>query len=392
MKLRSATAKLSSTEKDGNKENIPPSPQNLPKDSSTNCIRTPPPTQYNETTDLFGPPSPAGHMDILATFADPPNDPPPDGLFALAQAASSHSLCLPGFHNEDDDNDCSSMPGLAMRDDDSDDELSDDEDDQFPTGPAPPSSQPPNSVPNPYAPLPFNTVVPPNPVPNPYAPQLPSTNTVTPPTNNTEVPPGNPNHSLFEIASALRTIELKEMEGGRMVSGGAVAQAAASTNNVPSYSGAKKKIVNDFIESLRKMSPKYNHLLERTSEIPCSFRIKSKEVEKVFVLLSGPNDKTAKVNLLNKLLIDWVGNLEIKRGAAAATSKNTNNKKRKRHHQPSSINTMTRRFFAACKGAFDWHFTTNDFTFDGGYNGFFRDLCDKRLTEDVSQPHFCFLF
>ena len=90
-------------------------------------------------------------------------------------------------------------------------------------------------------------------------------------------------------------------------------------------------------------------------------------------MLSGKDDLTCKINLLNKMLIDWVGNLKVKRGS------------NKKYHSPASLNTMLRRFFAAMKDKYDWQFATSDFGFDGGYVGFFRDLCERRLAEDVSE-------
>ena len=156
-----------------------------------------------------------------------------------------------------------------------------------------------------------------------------------------------------------------------------VARAARSTVNSPDYTDRRLRILQDFVQALRKVSPKYDHLLELSDDMLRTFRINSTHLEKVFILLSGPEEKTMKVNLLNKMLIDWVGNLERKCGD-------------KKFHKTSSINVMICRFFAAAKDHFDWHFTTSDFQFDGGYNGFFRNLCKERLKENVSKNRtFC---
>lgn len=260
-----------------------------------------------------------------------------------------------------DDDSC---PGLIRRKQIFDD--SDDEDDfktekgelnyQFFGMPTPGSSS------NPTATRP-NT---PTPMDNP----APPTQTVTVPA----VPnPTADDRSVLDLVSALRGIEEKEKEG--MVSD-TVARAAATSVNVPKYQGAKRKILNDFIEALRRESPKYDDLLKPTDQIPVSFRLGNdsvarQHIEQVWVLISGPDNKNAKVNLVNKMLIDWIGNMKKQKGEG-------------KFHSPASINTMVRRFLSATKSHFDWHITQADFSFDGGYNGFFRDLCATRLEEDVS--------
>jgi hypothetical protein len=50
---------------------------------------------------------------------------------------------------------------------------------------------------------------------------------------------------------------------------------------------------------------------------------------------------------------------------------------------------MVRTFFASANDYYQWSFSQKDFSFDGGYNGFFAALCKKRREEDVSFL-FCF--
>jgi hypothetical protein len=59
---------------------------------------------------------------------------------------------------------------------------------------------------------------------------------------------------------------------------------------------------------------------------------------------------------------------------------------------PSSLNTMVRTLFAAAKDYYKWEFSAKDFSFDGGYNGFFEALMMERRKEDVSISLFFYLF
>ena len=140
------------------------------------------------------------------------------------------------------------------------------------------------------------------------------------------------------------------------------------------YSTRKKKIVVEFMDALKQLKPRYDHLLELTREVPSFFLVK--EVEAVFVLLSGKEEKRKKVLILNDMLIDWIGTKRRIDGGFPA---------------PGTINSTVRAFFAAAKTLFDWHFSPNDFNFDGGYSGFFKALCAERQKANVSQPSFFIL-
>jgi hypothetical protein len=87
----------------------------------------------------------------------------------------------------------------------------------------------------------------------------------------------------------------------------------------------------------------------------------------VFLLLRGEENKVQKVRSLNKMIIDWVTDKQLKN-----TQKNGIT-----FPAPSSINTMICTFFAAAKDYYQWSFSQKDFNFDGGYNGFFLLLCVK---------------
>jgi hypothetical protein len=74
------------------------------------------------------------------------------------------------------------------------------------------------------------------------------------------------------------------------------------------------------------------------------------------------------------MLINWV---EGKRLKVAKKSGHA-------YPAPSSINTMIHTFLAVTKDYHQWSFVQKDFGYDGGYNGYFRTLIEKRRREDVS--------
>lgn len=144
-----------------------------------------------------------------------------------------------------------------------------------------------------------------------------------------------------------------------------------------SYAKDRKRVVNQFIEALRKEAPKYNRFLKKTSCVPCFFAL-DKPVEAVFVMLSDANDKSKrieKVRILNDMLIDWVAGMELKR-----SRKNVS----KKWHSPASINVTLRKFLSAAKEYCGWEYSISEFSFEGGFNAFFSKLCEKRQREDVS--------
>jgi hypothetical protein len=101
----------------------------------------------------------------------------------------------------------------------------------------------------------------------------------------------------------------------------------------------------------------------------------SKEpIEKLFVLLSGKENMPKKVEILNNMLIDWVKDKRLVSPPRIGSI----------YPAPSSLNTMVQTLFAAAKDYYKWEFATKDFSFDGGYNGFFEALMMERRKEDVS--------
>ena len=138
-------------------------------------------------------------------------------------------------------------------------------------------------------------------------------------------------------------------------------------------------MVSEFVDALTLLSPKYDYVLQRTTELPATFRLPPSYgtehgVEKVFVLLSGPVEKRKKVMFLNDMLIDWIGNLRRKnavRELVASVNQTWKDDEKKSslratYHSPSTINTMVRNFFAATREYYAWDFSVADFGFDGG--------------------------
>ena len=143
--------------------------------------------------------------------------------------------------------------------------------------------------------------------------------------------------------------------------------AQKTSSNSDSYALRKRKVVNEFLEGLASAAPRYNHMLKKTLNVPSYFPPGEHAV--VFVALSGEDNKRKKVLILNDMLIDWIGNKKKNDGG---------------YPSPGTINSGMRAFFAFTKDTFNWHFSSSDFKFDGGFNGFFKSLCKSRQKEDVS--------
>ena len=155
-----------------------------------------------------------------------------------------------------------------------------------------------------------------------------------------------------------------------------VVYAQKTSSNSDSYALRKRKIVHEFLEGLASAAPRYNHMLKKTLNVPSYFPPGEHAV--VFVALSGEDNKRKKVLILNDMLIDWIGNKKKNDGG---------------YPSPGTINSGMRAFFAFTKDTFNWHFSSSDFKFDGGFNGFFKSLCKSRQKEDVSITQFFhFLF
>lgn len=98
--------------------------------------------------------------------------------------------------------------------------------------------------------------------------------------------------------------------------------------------------------------------------------------ESVFVLLRGDDCKPEKIRSLNEMLIDWVTQKRLVNPPKGSTSV---------FPAPASLNTMVRTFFASTKDYYQWNYKLKDFTYDGGYVGFFAAICVKRRMHDVSK-------
>jgi hypothetical protein len=157
--------------------------------------------------------------------------------------------------------------------------------------------------------------------------------------------------------------------------------AMGTTNHTKKYTTRKKQLLVEFVNVLKKHRGKYERFLVKISEVPPSFPT-NEPVEAVFILLRGEENKSEKIRSLNGMLIDWV---EGKRLKVAQKSGHA-------YPAPSSINTMIRTFLAATKDYYQWSFVQKDFGYDGGYNGYFRTLIEKRRREDVSFDYDFFTF
>ena len=157
--------------------------------------------------------------------------------------------------------------------------------------------------------------------------------------------------------------------------------AESSSMCTRNYDAKKRKLMREFVDALRAKAPKYDTLILPSKDKPEEFP--PGDVAEVFVLLSGPEEKRKKVHVLNQMLIDWVAEKENK-------VSRTGNGGGNRFPTPSTLNCMIRTFFAATKSTYGWEFGVTDFQFEGGYNGFFKELCLRRQKNDVSKNDFLF--
>ena len=149
--------------------------------------------------------------------------------------------------------------------------------------------------------------------------------------------------------------------------------AKGTTSNSTSYTVKRKKVIDEFLAGLWQQAPKYDIYLQKTKKnVPVFFP--AKEVEALFILLSGPDEKRKKIGVLNNMLVDWIACARKKNPPRGSSI----------YHSPSTLNFMLRSFFAATKSYYNWCFNYGDFDYDGGFNGFFKALCEERRKEDVS--------
>jgi hypothetical protein len=179
---------------------------------------------------------------------------------------------------------------------------------------------------------------------------------------------------VIDLATAIdhsKTVDLTE----------AARFALGTTNHTKKYTTRKKALLSEFVSVLKLNKEKYSRFLVLTSDVPSTFP-SSEPVEMVFILLRGEENKPDKIRSLNQMLIDWVDAKRLK-----VPQKNGNV-----FPAPSSLNTMVRTFLASTKDYYQWSFSQKDFGFDGGYNGFFAALCEKRRKLDVSYHLLLFIF
>ena len=185
--------------------------------------------------------------------------------------------------------------------------------------------------------------------------------------------------------------------------------AAGASNVSDAYYYRRKKVVRKFLDGLRACSPKYDRLLEETSNLPSNFNTQEQSVPLLFVVLSGSDDKKRKARVLSDMLVDWISNLRRVRSASSEEEESSSRvgiaRKKERNtdggvvsvnvdsspagytypHAPSTINTYVRTLLSAGKEYYNWDFCVGyDFSFEGGYCAFFKRLCQLRQRENVS--------
>ena len=185
--------------------------------------------------------------------------------------------------------------------------------------------------------------------------------------------------------------------------------AAGASNVSDAYYYRRKKVVRKFLDGLRFCSPKYDRLLEMTSNLPSNFNTQEESVPLLFVVLSGTDDKKRKARVLSDMLVDWISNLRRVRSASSEDEESSSRvgiaRKKERNtdggvvsvsfesatagytypHAPSTINTYVRTLLSAGKEYYNWDFCVGvDFSFEGGYCAFFKRLCQLRQRENVS--------
>ena len=81
------------------------------------------------------------------------------------------------------------------------------------------------------------------------------------------------------------------------------------------YGRKKKRVVREFIKSLKRETPKYDMYLESIPEnlVPTIFPDLDRPTEAIFLLLSNSDyERSKKVKVLSEMLIDWVNGLRLK--------------------------------------------------------------------------------
>jgi hypothetical protein len=197
----------------------------------------------------------------------------------------------------------------------------------------------------------------------------PSSGTCNPPSNE---PADGVTTSLSAAAAHVNAAEVTD--GSRFAKG--------TTNNTRKYSMRKKKLITEFVDVLKKNEKKYARFLVLCTNVPPEFP-SQEPIESVFVLLRGDDCKPEKIRSLNEMLIDWVTQKKLVNPPKGCTSV---------FPAPASLNTMVRTFFASTKDYYQWNYKLKDFTYDGGYVGFFAAICEKRRLYDVSKTMFIFYF
>ena len=216
------------------------------------------------------------------------------------------------------------------------------------------------------APLKSATIAPSSSAPSSIAPSEENATSENITASPAEVPPAVPDGGTRTLDQMFADIhEADETPGTSFAKG--------TTSNSTSYTVKRKKVIDDFLAGLWQQAPKYDIYLQKTKKnVPVFFP--AKEVEALFILLSGPEEKRKKIGVLNNMLVDWIACARKKNPPRGSSI----------YHSPSTLNFMLRSFFAATKSYYNWCFNYGDFDYDGGFNGFFKALCEERRKEDVS--------
>ena len=155
------------------------------------------------------------------------------------------------------------------------------------------------------------------------------------------------------------------------------AEAAASkTSDVSEgYRTKKRKVIQSFIDGLKKINKKYEKFLPLVQDPPSHIQVRP--CHRVFVLLSkhGDADKDKRNRILSGMLVDWIDGLRLE--------VNPRNQAQN-WPSPGSINGGLRAFFAATKELYLWDYNMLDFRFDGGFKGWLKNLYAERTAVDVS--------
>ena len=130
--------------------------------------------------------------------------------------------------------------------------------------------------------------------------------------------------------------------------------------------------IDDVIEDFLYCLGGYEHNKWSSMLVKVPFTGFEGETDAPIILVQcGGHVTPAKLNLINKALIDWQATTQKKSGGSQDYC----------WYQPSSQNQRMRLFFASVKKRYDWRVNTNDFNFTGGLTAFLKALYKRRHQE-----------